>query len=163
MAAAAVVAWLVCGQASLARRAAAGAAFGGVTNVKEVVNRTPRVVRVVKIEPNQFETTRLETTKDIPPHGVWTGNMWVPWADNGDQFKRAHMKIVVAVPSPGKPAYVDHFYIWQSGEYVRFNDFFQFVDNAPRVPGESQAGGERRMIISQKGDAFVFKFEKFEP
>ena len=46
---------------------------------------------------------------------------------------------------------------------MRFNDKNEFVNNAPRVPGEARAGGERRLIINTRNNKPVFTFEKYEP
>lgn len=165
----AAAAWLVCAPA-----AASAAIFGGVTNVKEVVNRTPHVINVWKCERNIFTRTIFrpsdcETTQDIPPHGVWTGDMWVPWADDKEQMG-SHYMVLSTKPS-GSSRYNYRFLIWQTGEYVRsveyrgdgFRMFESYVTNAPRVGGEAQSGGERRMVVGMKGDKLAFVFEKYKP
>ena len=158
------------GQARAAVRsggAPAAVMFGGVTNIKEIVNRTAHVVKVQKNEfTGNYYTGSYQDTNEIPADGVWTGDMWVPWANNGEEFKNHWMAISVRTPrrtSGGTVQPYTAFYLWQSGEYVRFNDENRFVDNAPRVPGESHAGGERRLIISTRDNKPVFTFEKFKP
>lgn len=139
-------------------------AFGGVTNIKEVVNNTSGIVRVEKAEftGNVF-TTRYEASGAIPANGVWSGEMWIPWADNAEDFRNHGMSLVVTLPNRPQGFTITRFKIWQSGEYVRFTDGERFVNNAPRVPGEARAGGERRMIVSIKDNRPVFTFEKYQP
>lgn len=107
--------------------------------------------------------------------------MWIPWADNGDQFSEHFLQILIFNPRPqaGTDA-VDIVYVYQSGDYVRTffgltlrvhadPRFFEFPDralssaynpDAPKVDGESKSGGERRVIFYDKKDGSVgFKFE----
>ena len=144
--------------------------FGGITNVKEVVNRTDRDILVGKFESDISSGRRLEETEMIPPNGVWTGNMWIPWADNVDQFRTHYMFISSGFAPQGdeqgvraKGGFISVWYcIWQSGEYVRYHDRPKFIPNAQRVPGESRSGGERRLVVSKKDDKIIFTFEKYE-
>ncbi len=141
-------------------------AFGGVTNIKEIVNHTPYDVSAGKTDFAEIRlVTRNDVLESIPANGIWTGDMWVPWADNSDEFKNHFMTINIHIPHPTRSGEysLKHFSVWQSGEYVRFNDAHTFVDNAPRVPGEARAGGERRLIISIKDNKPVFTFAKFKP
>ena len=170
----AAAAWLVCAPA-----AASAAAFGGVTNVKEVVNRTPHVILVWKEDRGKFLSHTIfrpsdyESTRDIPPGGVWTGDMWVPWADEKEQLFDHFMAL--SFKARNSTDYKHSFLIWQTGEYVRSVEYrlpgrfgpkhaeAAYVANAPRVPGEAQSGGERRVVVSMKGDKLVFTFEKYKP
>lgn len=170
---AAAVAWLAGAQAP------AAAAFGGVTNIKEVVNRTPHVILLWKQDSGKFLSNTVfrpsdyESTQDIPPDGVWTGDMWVPWADEKEQLFDHFMAL--SFKTPNSADYKHSFLIWQTGEYVRSVEFrppgrfgpkqteAAYVANAPRAPGESRSGGERRMVVSTKGDKLVFTFEKYRP
>ena len=79
--------------------------------------------------------------------------MWIPWADSSNEFSEKFMEIRI----DGKAV----FWLWQSGEYVRYNTRARFVENGRKVPGESRAGGERRLIISMNGKTPVLTFEKF--
>jgi hypothetical protein len=149
-------------------------AFGGVTNIKEIVNRTSGVVRIRTVDVKGTEHGS-RGTRDIPANGVWTGDIWVPWANNEEEFQFHRMEIVINIPQPTRSGTdsAKFFLIWQSGEYVRFiqtqeRSSFEsskrlFVDNAPRVPGEARAGGERRMIVSTKDNQPVLTFENYKP
>jgi hypothetical protein len=154
-------------------------ALGGVTNIKEVVNRTSYNVEVMTWERKGLEDANRQT-RTIPPNGVWTGDMWVPWANNREELKDHVMVIEIEVPRPtgGAPYSFNYFTIWQTGEYVRSvgtnedrrraQDWYRNVDalflaNAPRVPGEARAGGERRIIISARNNTPVFRFERYNP
>jgi hypothetical protein len=150
---------------------APAAAFGGVTNIKEVVNRTNETLVVEKIDfTGNAITGRREDTGNIPPDGVWTGDMWVPWANNAEEFTNHRIEIHIWALRPGSMERDGgwKFFVWQTGEYVRFNEVRRFVENAPRVPGLARAGGERRLVISakadkDKGQKFTFAFEKLNP
>ncbi len=133
----------------------AAANAGGVTNIKEVVNNTGMTVEVRKYDVKTTAAgAEFETTNEIPADGgTWSGNMWIPWVDNSNDFSEKYMEIRM-----GEKTLL---WIWQSGEYVRYNTRARFVQNARRVSGEASAGGERRLIISMDGNKPVFKFEKF--
>lgn len=127
---------------------------GGVTNVKEIVNNTRMVVEVRKYDTKPGAAApEFETTREIPANGgVWTGDMWVPWVDNANDFTEKRMELRVYRGTA--------FWIWQSGEYLRFNDRGRFLPNARRVAGESRSGGDRRMIISMTRDGrLAFDFQ----
>lgn len=128
---------------------------GGVTNVKEILNNTDLTVEIRKYDTKPLAAANeFETTKEIPVRGgTWSGNMWIPWADNSDEFSEKRMEILI----DGKTV----FWIWQSGDFVRYNNRARFVVNAPRVAGESRSGGERRLIISMNGKRPVFEFERY--
>src|SRR5687767_14390879 len=115
---------------------------GGVTNIKEIVNNTRMVVEVRKYDTKPGGAgVDFETTREIPANGgIWTGDMWVPWVDNSNDFTEKRMELKVHRGTA--------FWIWQSGEYLRYNDRNRFVPNARRVAGESRSGGDRRMVIS---------------
>lgn len=128
---------------------------GGVTNIKEIINNTPMMIEVRKLDtkPTLAAVVEYETTGEIPADGgTWSGDMWIPWVDNSDDFMKKRLEIRVYRGTA--------FWIWQSGEFVRYNNRSRFVSNARRVSGESKSGGERRLIISMDGDRPVFKFEK---
>ena len=122
---------------------------GGVTNVKEIVNNTRLTVEVRKYDiKTGGAATEFETTKEIPANGgIWTGDMWVPWADNANDFAEKHMEVKIYQGTA--------FWIWQSGEYLRYNDRARFIANARRVTGEARSGGDRRMVISMNKDGKV--------
>ena len=106
--------------------------------------------------------------------------MWVPWADNKEQFKSHFMKIEIIERRPAPQAnFVRAFGVYQTGEEIRFsfareyegrlpaNAWYlgeQHYDaNAPKVDGEWKSGGERRVIFFDKPDGSIgFKFEKYE-
>lgn len=127
---------------------------GGVTNIKEVVNNTHMTVEVRKYDVGATAAGgHYETTKEIPADGgTWSGDMWIPWADNSNDFTEKYMEIRIYRGTA--------FWLWQSGEFVRFNNRARFVENGRRVPGEARAGGERRLIISMSASTPIFKFEK---
>lgn len=93
--------------------------------------------------------------------------MWIPWANNAEEFKNHFMQLYTRIPSPNDSSVgqIKSFYIWQTGESVRFTDriFFDrssFSDDAPHVPGEAQSGGERRLIVSVKNGQPIFTFAR---
>lgn len=135
--------------------ASVNALAGGVTNIKEVLNDTGFKVEVRKYDTKPLAaSSEFETTKEIPADGgTWSGDMWIQWADNANDFSEKHLEIVIN----GRTA----FWIWQSGEFVRYNNRARFVSNSRQVFGESKSGGERRLIISlDKDGRAVFEFEK---
>lgn len=126
----------------------------GVTNIKEVLNETGMTVEVRKYDTKPLAAqAEFETTGEIPASGgTWSGDMWIPWADNANDFTEKHIEIVIN----GNTA----FWIWQSGDYIRYNTRRSFVQNSRRVPGESRVNGERRLIIRMNGRQPVFEFER---
>jgi hypothetical protein len=142
---------------------------GGVTNVKEVVNNTSGVIKLLKRDfTGNIFTTHIESTEEIAAGATWKGDMWIPWANNAEEFKNHFMQLYTRIPSPTDRSVgqIKSFYIWQTGESVRFTDriFFDrssFSDDAPHVPGEARSGGERRLIVSAKNGEPVFTFERF--
>lgn len=130
-------------------------ASAGVTNIKEVLNETGISVEVRKYDTKPLAAgSEFETTKEIPANGgTWSGDMWIPWVDNSDQFIEKRLEVVIG----GKTV----FWIWQCGDFIRYNSRARFVINAPKVAGESRSGGERRLIISMNGKRPVFEFERY--
>ena len=128
---------------------------GSVTNIKEVLNETNMRVEVRKFDKKTLgAASEFETTKEIPAGGgTWSGDMWIPWVDNSSDFVEKHMEIVI----DGRTV----FWIWQSGEYIRYNTRSRFVENARRAAGESRSGGERRLVIRLSGRNPVFEFERY--
>ena len=137
---------LFCGQAMA----------GGVTNIKEIVNNTPMMIEVRKSDiPAGAAGAEIQTTNEIPANGgTWTGDMWIPWADNRNDFLEKFLEIKVYRGGV--------FWLWQSGDYVRSNNRKIFVDNGRRAFGESRAGGERRLIISMASNRPVFRLERYQ-
>jgi hypothetical protein len=125
------------------------AVAGGVTNIKEIINNTAMAVEVREYDIKTGAAgSDFETTQEIPANGgVWSGDMWVPWVDNANDFAEKRMEVRVYRGTA--------FWIWQSGEFLRFNDRARFVPNGRRVSGESRSGGERRMIISNNREGRV--------
>ena len=153
---------------------------GGVTNIKEVVNRSTKIVRLTTYEDKNDVESKWKTTRKIAAGATWSGDMWIPWADNNEQFLKHFLKIEIFKPRPnGNLSDVNVITIYQSGEYVRTcpdNSYTEentdeinielpaldYNANAPRVEGEWRSGGERRIIFSDKKDGRVgFKFEAF--
>ena len=152
---------------------------GGVTNIREVVNSSStKVVKLTTFETKfAFEGPEKKSTGVITYGNTWTGDMWIPWADNEEQFKGHFMSIEIIELRPGRTTDVHHTYIvYQSGEYVRASFYGtveqrghgtltsgNYVPNAPRVPGESKSGGDRRLTVFDKKDGSVgFRFEKLD-
>jgi hypothetical protein len=153
---------------------------GGVTNVKEVVNRSSKIVRLTTYEDKNDVESKWKSTRKIASGATWTGDMWIPWADNNEQFLKHFLKIEIFSPRAGRNlSDVSVFTIYQSGEYVRTSPDNHFVAEntdeisielpietynaaAPRVDGEWKSGGERRVIFFNKTDGSVgFKFERY--
>lgn len=123
---------------------------GGVTNIKEVVNRTPHTIELRKWDtPWGGAAPNYETTGPIPANGVYSGAMWIPWANNADEFSEHAMEIKVNGNAIAQ--------IWQSGEYVRSKRSAErFSSNAPRIPGASLAGGDRKLVVAMSNNQTVF-------
>ena len=100
---------------------------GGVTNIKEVVNNSrSKVVKVTaydaKIAPRWQDPK--QTTGIITYGNTWSGDMWVPWADNEDDFKGHFMSIEIIELRPTRSTDIHNIYVlYQSGEYVRMSYF----------------------------------------
>ena len=123
------------------------ASAGGVTNIKEVYNNSGVEITVTKLEGGQ-------TTASIPPGGVWTGDMWIPWVDNADQFRDKRLEIRARGTAAA--------WIWQSGDHVRYNTSAMFVADGQRAPGEATSGGERTLFInSPAGGGIQFVLAPF--
>lgn len=138
-------------------------AHAGVTNIKEIVNNTTGVVRVLPWEhAGILGTSRYLVPKPIPPQGIWTGDLWIPWADNAKEFEFENITIQVKIPTGNQKEIITSFCFWQSGEYVRYNDKTIFVENAPRVAGMAKVDGERRLVITEKNKKAIFKFEEYK-
>ncbi|HUR98585.1 MAG TPA: hypothetical protein VMZ26_11025 [Pyrinomonadaceae bacterium] len=128
---------------------------GGVTNIKEIINNTAMTVEVRKYDIKAGAAgVGFETTHEIPANGgVWSGDMWIPWVDSAADFTDKRMEVQVYRGTA--------FWIWQTGEYVRFNDRGRFITNARRVTGEAKSGGDRRLVISTSKDGrVIFEFQK---
>ena len=153
---------------------------GGVTNIKEVINRSSKIVRLSTYEDKNAVESKWKTTRKIAAGATWRGDMWIPWADNSEQFLNHFLKIEIFRPRPGgNLSDVNVFTIYQSGEFVRTSPDNRYVEqnsdeinielpienynaNAPRVEGEWRSGGERRVIFSDNSDGSVgFRFEIF--
>lgn len=159
------------------------ASAGGVTNIKEIVNRSSKVVRVSTYENKTLAENGwknwLATPEIAGGGGTWTGDMWMPWADDKEQFKSHFMKIEIIEKRPTARAdSVRAFGVYQTGEEVRFSFAREYESrlpanawhlgaehynaNAPKVDGEWKSGGDRRIVFSDKPDGGVdFKFEKY--
>lgn len=141
---------------------------GGVTNIKEVINNSSKVVKLTTYEAKHgFEGAAKKTTGVITYGNIWNGDMWIPWADNEEQFKGHFMSIEIIELRRTRGTDIYHTYIvYQSGDYVRVS-FYGMVEqrgfgiltsgsfdpDARRVSGESKSGGERRVVFSTKKTA----------
>lgn len=129
--------------------------LGGVTNIREVVNQTSSNIEVIKLEtPWGGAGPNTETTGTIPVRGIYSGSMWIPWANSANEFSEHQMLIKVN----GRIAA----YVWQTGEYVRsINSGERFSINAALAPGFSRAGGERRLVFYTQNNRLLFRFEQY--
>jgi hypothetical protein len=133
----------------------ASALAGGVTNIKEIINNSGQTIEVRKYDVKALgAASEFETTGEIPANGgTWSGDMWIPWVDTANDFTDKRMEVKVYRGTA--------FWIWQSGEFVRFNDRGRFVPNARRITGEARSGGNRRMVISvNKAGNVVFELQR---
>jgi hypothetical protein len=105
--------------------------IGGVTNVKEWVNHTGTDLEVFKGVGRD-----VENHYKIPAGQTRSAEMWLPWAENSDEYRTRHTTFLLG----GKP----FGYVWQSRKIVRFNLVDSFVKYGPMAPGASGAGGDRR-------------------
>ncbi len=138
----------------------AAARAGGVTNVKEIINNTSIILEVSKLEPRLGNPYSGDYSDEIAANGgVWTGDIWIPWVNNEQDSRDRWMGIYYHTGTGNNKTYHYEFFIWQTGDYVRYSKK-QYIENAPKVPGESKSGGERRLIISEKDKKFFIKFEK---
>lgn len=154
---------------------------GGVTNIKEVVNRSSKIVKISTYENKNRIEAGLKTTGEIAAAGTWRGDMWIPWADNSRQFDSHFMKIEIIDRRPTeRHDTIQIFAAYQTGEEVRSNPDRivrqrgntdaqwlgerSYNANAPKVEGLWQSGGERRVVFFDKPDGSVgFKFERYQP
>lgn len=152
---------------------------GGVTNIKEVVNHSSKVVKLSTYENKNRIENGWKTTGEIAAGASWSGDMWIPWADNAKQFAIHFMKIEIIEKRPTERTdFIKIFAAYQSGDCVRsnYNRTVQsrgdtnmwylgeqsYNAEAPRVEGEWKSGGERRVIFFDNDDGSVgFKFEKY--
>lgn len=138
----------------------AAANAGGVTNVKEIINNTSMIITVSKSEPKNGNPYSIDYTYEMPAKGgTWSGDMWIPWVNNERDSRDRRMEIGYFTGEDNNKTFHSIFYIWQTGDYVRYSKEL-YVENAPKVPGESKSGGERRLIIGEKDKKFFIKFEK---
>jgi hypothetical protein len=110
----------------------------GVTNVKEWENRTGQQVEVFKTDDHGNDH---EDHYRIAPGETVASDMWIPWANNQNDYDRHHATVMVG----GQPKW----FLTQSGLKVRFNTEDAFMPNGFAVPGASGAGGERRLIVAE--------------
>jgi hypothetical protein len=111
----------------------------GVTNIKAWGNATDETVYVYKYDGG-FTKRDYRT---IPPGQTVTGgaDMWIPWTDWPVHYRDHHATIQVGNQ--------DLAYFWQSGDTIRFNVLNAFVANGPGIPGASQAGGDRTLVVAK--------------
>jgi hypothetical protein len=109
----------------------------GVTNVKRWRNETGQELEVWKLDGSYTWADHYR----IAPGQTVDADMWIPWADNADQYAKKHAVIMVG----GKPLA----YIWQSGTQIRFNTSDEFVPEGQSAAGESTAGGNRTILVTR--------------
>ncbi len=133
---------------------------GGVTNVKEIINNTSTILYVFKLEPKLGNPYSGNHSSEIAANGgVWTGDIWIPWVNNEQDSRDRWMGVVNNTSTGNNTSNHIEFFIWQTGEFVRYSKK-QYIQNAPKVPGEAKSGGDRRLIISEKDKKFFIKFRK---
>jgi hypothetical protein len=151
-------------------------ASAGVTNIKEVVNNTSEAITISKgtvIESwnkdrgaNETRFSSKETTGEILKNGTWSGDMWIPWVANQEDFKNNVIEIRIYDEFGRTPNQNRTFLLWQSGDFVRLvipfnNILYRFVPNAPKISGEAKVDGERRLVINKVDDKYQIRIEKF--
>jgi hypothetical protein len=116
--------------------------LGGVSNIKRIINLTDQPVELWKIDKKWFQPTYQ--TAYVEPGGRYDMEMWIPWADDQNQYNEHHMTIKVGTQIIA--------YIWQNGPLIRFSTIPDtWVAGAPGVPGqESSVGGERTLGIGAR-------------
>lgn len=154
---------------------------GGVTNIKEVVNTSSKAVRVSAYDNKTLIENghrNLLTTAVIPAGGRWSGDMWVPWADNRSQFRSHFLTIEIFLASPNTTGRVHVFGLYQTGEEIRGSLVrgrqsnsgevhylleSEYNPTAARVDGEWKSGGDRRIVFYDDANAGLtgFRFEQF--
>ncbi|HUR98584.1 MAG TPA: hypothetical protein VMZ26_11020 [Pyrinomonadaceae bacterium] len=152
---------------------------GGVTNIKEVINKSSKPVRVSCYDNKTLLENghrNMLTTSVIASGGDWRGEMWVPWADNKNQFRSHFFSVEIFDGSPARAGRVQIFGGYQTGEEIRSSlirtrttnqgEVHYLVEDeynasAPRVEGEWRSGGDRRIVFFDRPDHTVgFKFER---
>lgn len=136
----------------------------GITNIKEIANNTTGVVFVKNLDDaNTIFTLRGGVTGNILANGVWSGEMWIPWAVNSGDFSSHHIRVTVTTPvANSSETRVTEFFIWQAGDFVRFNRERRFVENAPKVPGLARVNGERRLVVTERNSQISFRLEEYK-
>lgn len=54
------------------------ASAGGVTNIKEIVNRSTKIVRLTTYEDKNDVESKWKMTGKIAAGRTWSGDMWIP-------------------------------------------------------------------------------------
>jgi len=134
---------------------------GNVTDIVQITNLTRCSIRIEKYDGVQGAPSGTQAI-EIGPGEVFTGSMWVPWGDSGDEDR--HMQIWIG----GQP----YFRIWQKGRWVKFRTSAELdrlrptfqtrdtADTAPQVPGQASQGGRRHLYVAMTGDGRpYFKIE----
>ena len=119
----------------------------------------------------------LITTAVIPAGGRWSGDMWVPWADNRQQFRSHFITIEMFEGSPSATSRVQVFGMYQTGEEIRSSlvrtrytnqsEVHYLLEDeynatAGRVDGEWKSGGDRRIVFFDDANTRLvgFRFEQ---
>lgn len=141
----------------------------GVTNIKAVFNNTSHHILVDKYEAGPDKPG--ETTGGIPPNGIWSGSMWIPWANNWYEFKEHFMLIQTGHTISG--------FIFQQGDFVRYIEqeievgrYRQFLnpqysyqgifkENAPSINGIARVDGDRKLVVYTEGNKLKCRLENY--
>lgn len=115
-----------------------------VTAITFAVNPTSAIVNIVNYENPNHSGNNVSLTPNTSM-GTPQCNMWLPYCDTAEQFSKGkyiHVKI--------KSGNTDY-YLWQQGDYVRFNNKKEWIKDGPKVPGTSEIIGNRTVTFSENG------------
>jgi hypothetical protein len=115
----------------------------GVTSIRHVDNHTNKKIVVANREnPNNNFT--------VPADDGHEGEMWIPWCDDSGSFNSKHIEF--RVEATGKT-----YYVWQSGDRVRYSEDGAWAAGGQAVPGDSFVDGDRRVVFSSSGEMLFRK------
>lgn len=122
-----------------------------ITNIKRVINNS-RSYFVVRNHHHPSDTN--DPSSQVAPDGFFIHDMWVPWCFGQGDFNAGQFISITSGKADNPGAF--SFTIWQhdcphlDGDQVRFSTdgAFHDCDIRLQVPGESVAGGDRKVTIS---------------
>ena len=107
--------------------------YFGVTEIAGISNKTGGNLYLLNIENSSDNVT-------LGPNESQNVAIWIPWADNKDQYERKHLEFRVAATSVT-------YYVWQSNGRVRYSTD-GWHDNGTAIPGSSDEDGKRTITVS---------------